>query len=81
MKSSVTNTECWWAVEDSNLRPPRCQRLSIMQGIDLSRPYLPVLGEILTKVRKSAQVIMRKLRSILSDCSSGKPCNTPTRDS
>ncbi len=74
MKSLVIGYQPWWAVEDSNLRPPRCQRLSNLQVFDFYRLDFMKIGDILTKLRKTAQVIKRKLRplkELLKDCSSG----------
>lgn len=52
----------WWAVLDSNQRPPRCQRLSMFQVIDLYRPEMTKSITLWPKVRKSAQDNIRKLR-------------------
>lgn len=78
MKSSVTNTECWWAVEDSNLRPPRCQRLPTPKYRDKSTHELSKIGSLLTEVRKSAQVVIRKLRSPLCNITTPSDCEKST---
>lgn len=66
-KKGVTRMSCnpqkiWWAVEDSNLRPPRCQRLYYLIYRVITMTGLRGISQLLSQVRKSAQVIIRNLR-------------------
>lgn len=51
----------WWAMTGSNCRPSRCKRLRKLEVIDLQWPSLPKTGDSCSLLRKSAQVLMRKM--------------------
>ena len=61
-KTNVTRSGAWWAVEDSNLRPPRCQRVSALQAIDLYDTILAKTCQFRVKLRKTTQKNIHTLR-------------------
>jgi hypothetical protein len=61
MKTAVNGSGSWWAVEDSNLRPPRCQRLYSINYRAISMLGFSKAPSFWLKVRKIAQELVRKL--------------------
>lgn len=62
MKTLETGSGQWWAIKDSNLRPLPCQGLEITQIIDIYRPDLLDFVQKWTRLHKTAQKLIRKLR-------------------